>query len=171
MRAGGNRGSVPEGASTVIIHKPGKEGSGETIVLPVRGLNIVFVDAALEGGETIEVLRLDTEVFTVLGLVRSPGTYEYPPGNKYNLLHAIGFGGGLDIDSAPSYIQVFRQDASGEILSATFDLSGDGYKQAASVSIKQGDIVAVVDTARTQFSRVINNAIKRGVYLGYSLDN
>ncbi len=171
MRAGGVRGSIPEGASTVIIHKPGKKGEGETIVLPVRGLNIVFVDAALEGGETIEVLRLNTEVFTVLGLVRNPGTYEYPPGNRYSLLHAIGFGGGLDIDSAPSYIQVFRQDAGGEIVSATFDLSGDGFQNAASVAIKQGDIVAVVDTARTQFSRIINNAIKRGVYVGYQLNN
>ena len=159
MKAGG---IVASGAGAIrIIGRPGDDAA-KPIVLPVQGLNVAFADLALEGGETIEVLRLDPQVFTVVGLVSTPGTYPYPPGARFTLLHAIGFGGGLDIISRPRYVQVFRQDATGKILSATYDLD-ETWKVAAALQIKQGDIVAVVDTPTTQFRRFIAGLFTGGV--------
>jgi len=167
MKAGG---IVKEGAGAVSIFKTEKRVAGKPLVLPVEGMNIPFADVALEGGETIEVLRLNPEVFTVVGLVMKQGTFPYPAGARYNLLHAIGFGGGVDVTSDPHFVHVLRQDASGEIVSATFDISGDGFKRAASVAIKQGDIIAVADTYRTLARRILSNLIRGGFYVGYNLN-
>lgn len=160
MKAGG---FLRDGASAVRILRPGNEGATDPIVLPVEGLNLVFADVALAGGETVEVLGLDPKVFTIVGLVNRQGTYDYPPGAKFSLLEAIGFGGGLDQISSPHYVQIFREDASGEIVSATFDIDGDGFGQAAAVAIKPGDIVALADTPMTEFRRVVAGLFRGGV--------
>jgi protein involved in polysaccharide export with SLBB domain len=168
MKAGG---IVKEGASAVRIYKHGRKTPGEPIVMPVKGLNVAFADVVLEGGETVEVMRLDPEFFSVAGLVNKPGTFEYPPGARFTLLHAIGFGGGLDVVSDAKYVHVFRQDSNGEIVSATFDISGDGLAHAAGVEIHRGDIVWVADTLRTQVRRAIASVFRGGIYIGYNLAN
>ena len=156
MKAGG---IVGQGASAVRVLSPGEGAAPEPVVLPVEDLNIPFLDVPLKGGEVVEVRRLDPQVFTVVGLVAGPGTFPYPPGARYSLLHALGFSGGLDPISSPRFVQVLRQDANGDIVTAMFDLD-EGYEKAAALQIKQGDIIAVVETSATQFNRLTNTLLQ-----------
>ncbi len=159
MKAGGFQEG---GAVAVRIYGPGGKLFGEPRILPVEGLNIPFADTALQGGETIEVMRYNPQVVAVLGLVNKPGTFEYPPGMQYNLLQVIAMAQGLDINSGPSYVQVYRQAPDGRILTATFDISGKGWAEAAGVNVKPGDVVYVADTPYTLGRRVL-------VYLARSI--
>jgi protein involved in polysaccharide export with SLBB domain len=129
-------------------------GSDETIVLPVRGLNIPFADVALHDGDTIIVEGLETQLFTVIGLVNKPGNFLYPPDVQYNLMQAIAFAGGLYRSAAPRYATVYRLKQDGSIVRAPFQLitskKGTQLTEALNIPIKPGDIVAIEDTPRTR---------------------
>jgi protein involved in polysaccharide export with SLBB domain len=64
------------GASVIKITRPDEKGPREMFV-PVKGLNQPIADVELTGGETVEVQKLDPQTFTILGLVRAPGTYPF----------------------------------------------------------------------------------------------
>jgi protein involved in polysaccharide export with SLBB domain len=138
------------------------------IVLPVKGLNIPFADVALHDGDVVEVEKLDQEVFTVLGPVKSPGTFPYPPDAQYNLMQALAFAGGPDLVLDPRYVTIYRQDANGEIVSATFGLDKKFLANASNIKIKPGDVVSVEMTLATR-ARLI---LKEMFYfrMGYDLD-
>jgi protein involved in polysaccharide export with SLBB domain len=125
----------------------------ETIVLPVKGLNIPFADVALNAGDIVEVEPLDVSVFTVVGLVNKPGNFPYPPNAQYNLMQAIAFAGGLDIIAEPRYAAVYRLKADGMIVRATFEIiraKGAQLTEALNIHVKPGDIVAIEHTPRTR---------------------
>ena len=164
MKAGG---IVDDGAAAVRIRRPDGRSAAEPIVLPVEGLTIAFADIALRGGETIEVVDQNPNVFSVLGLVIKAGTFAYPVGARYNLLQALAFAGGLDLPSDPRCIQVYREDAAGEIVAGVFDLSGEGTREAMGVRIKPGDVVFVADTAATMTRRAIVHFLKNVIRIGF----
>ena len=165
MKAGG---IIDDGAAAVRIRRNGRFLNEAPIVLPVEGLNLAFTDVALSGGETVDVVGQNPHVFSVLGLVAQPGTFDYPPDARYTLLQAIAFARGLDQISDPRYVQVYRQSPGGEIVTAVFDLSGDGMQRAAATAIKPGDVVYVADTFMTMGRRalvhVLENIIRIGLY-------
>ena len=142
--------------------------NSETIILPVKGLNIPFADVALRDGDIIEVERFDPAVFTVLGPVESPGTFDYPPDIQYNLMHALAFAGGPDLVLDPRYVTIYRQDANGEIVFATFGLNRKSLAKASKIKIKPGDVISVEMTAATR-ARII---LKEMFYIrvGYDID-
>jgi SLBB domain len=154
------------GARLIRIRRPGVDKVKDTI-LPVKGLNIPLGDVALVGGETIEVERYEPDTFTVIGLVKSSGAYEYPPEVTYNLMQALAVAGGIDTIADPPYATIFRKDKNGKILAATFGISGTGLVQSSSFEIKPGDVIAVEHTAlswtRSLLSQVLR--ISLGVWV------
>lgn len=121
-----------------------------TLTLPVKGLNIPFADVALRDGVSVEVEPLDSQVFTVVGLVYRPGVFPYPPGVRYNLMQALAFAGGVNEIADPRFIRVYRQRPNGQLVDATFKMDGTSPVGAPSVTIKPGDVVAVEQTSHTR---------------------
>jgi protein involved in polysaccharide export with SLBB domain len=136
------------------------------IILPVKGLNIPFVDMPLLDGDLIEVKRLTPSVFTVIGLAQKPGAFPYPPDIEYNLMQAIGFAGGLDQIADPRFVTVYRQNAKGDIVSATFRVDKKFMASSCNVKIKPGDVISIDMTSRTRRNIVLNQIfrINMGLY-------
>jgi len=138
--------------------------SDNTIVLPVKGLNIPFEDVSLQEGDSITVERLIVPLYTVIGLVKAEGNYEYPPGARFNLMQAIAFAGGLDPKAEPHYAVVYRLKPDGSIMHLTFDvrkpLAESPMTSAMNVIIQPGDIIAVERTPRTRAVSVLKDVIR-----------
>jgi len=96
-------------------------------------------------------------IFTVIGLVNKPDAYPYPADVEYNLTEALGFAGGLDMVADPQYVRVFRQDADGEILNATFKIGEEAFAGAYDVMIKPGDVISVDHTLNTRINRFLSD--------------
>ena len=132
----------------------GKLENPEPFVLPVKGLNIPFADVALRDADSVIVERLREPLITVVGLVNRPGNFPYPPDVEYNLMHALGFAGGLDTAAEPRYATVYRLRADGTTVSAAFNIIGLAKSadptDALSVPLKPYDVVAVEHTSRTR---------------------
>ena len=152
MKAGG---IVEDGASTIRIARSGRAGPESPLALPVKGLNIPFADVALEGGESVEVERLNPQVFTVMGLVNKPGAFPYPPELRYNLMEALGFAGGINDTADPRYVKVYRRGAGGEVVAVVLKITGKALAKSSSIVIRPGDVVAVEHTLRTRTRSVL----------------
>lgn len=126
-------------------------GKTESIVLPVKGLNIPFADVQLQDGDSVIVERLQQPLFTVMELVNRPGNFPYPPDVQYTLIQAIGFAGGLNPVAEPRYATIYRLKRDGTCISATFPLKDKSKMiNASNTLIKPGDIIAVEHTPRTR---------------------
>jgi protein involved in polysaccharide export with SLBB domain len=166
------RGSLPPPRPPVQVPQTAKPAQGvETLVLPVRGLNIPFADVPLEEGDTVVVEPPREQFVSVVGLVAKPGNMPYPPGAQYTLIQAIAFAGGLDLVADPRYVSVYRLAPDGEVVGATFRLlhprNQRQLTQALALPLKPGDVVSVEQTPRTRtnlfFERVFR--ITLGLYL------
>ncbi len=131
----------------------------EPIVLPVKNMNIPFADVVLLDGDTIRVEKLDPEVFTVLGPVKTPGVFPYPPDVDYNLMQALAFAEGLDIALNPRYVSIYRQDADGRIVTVTFCLDDKTLARASGIMIKPGDVVSVEMTMGVRVRLVLREML------------
>jgi len=170
--AGGimNSADTTSGARQIRIERPGDDGGEpQAILLPVKGLNIPFVDVPLEGGETIEVERWDPAIFTVIGLVGGGGggVFEYPRDTEYNLMQAIAMAGGPDPIAGPPYATVYRKKPDGEILAVSFEIRGSEWRQQE-VRIKPGDIISVQPTIGTWTREAAAQAIRIQANIFYS---
>jgi protein involved in polysaccharide export with SLBB domain len=142
----------------------------QTLVLPVRGLNIPFADVVLEEGDTVVVEPPREQSISIVGLVGRPGNMPYPSGARYTLIQAIAFAGGLDLVAGPRYVSVYRLAPDGQIVSITFQLVNPRRQQqlmdALAIPLKPGDVVSVEHTPRTRtnvfFDRVFR--ISLGLY-------
>ncbi|MFC1739098.1 SLBB domain-containing protein [Planctomycetota bacterium] len=151
--------------------KLAKDNEPQTLVLPIKGLNIPFADIALQEGDSIEVERLELPLVTVVGLVNKPGNFTYPPDVQYNLMQALGFAGGLNQAAEPRYATVYRLKADGEIVSAAFNFrKGSRLADGSNVLIKPGDIVDVEHTPRTRTKLFLDKMfrINMGLYVPIS---
>jgi len=102
-------------------------------------------------------------VFTVMGLVNRPDTFPYPPDVQYNLTEALGFAGGLNMIADPRYVKIYRQNANGEIVSATLGVGDKSHADAYDVVIKPGDVICVDHTLRTRTNQFIAGLFHIGV--------
>ena len=157
-----------EAADTQGFNDP--EHGNASLLLPVKGLNMPFADAALVDGTSVQVESLDPQVFTVMGLVKKAGVFPYPPSIKYNLLEALAFAGGIDEVADPRYVRVYRQNPEGKIVDAGFDIRGASLADACNISIKPGDVVVAEQTSRTRRRVLISNLfrINTGVGMYYN---
>ena len=165
MKAGG---IVPGGAGVVRIRHADSfdPEDAETLALPFRDATIPFADIALKEGDVVEVVRLDTQVFTVLGLVQAPGTFPYPTDARYNLAQVVAYAGGGDPIGDPHFVSVYRQDASGNLVTARFRRDGNYLTEAANLAIRPGDIVFVEKTFRTRTRQFFDKIFRGGFYVG-----
>jgi len=118
--------------------------------------------------EVMKYQRESERVFTVMGLVRSPNAFPYPPDVQYNLMESLAYAGGLDMVADPRYVKVYRQDSDGEIVSATFSIDSKAFRDAYAVAIKPGDVVYVDHTLRTRVNQFIADVFNFRV--GYYAD-
>ncbi len=143
----------------------------QTLVLPVRGLNIPFADVTLVEGDTVVVEPPQEQSVAVLGLVAKPGNMPYPPGVRYNLIQAIAYAGGLDLVADPRYVSVYRLAPDGQIASVTFQLVDPHRQQkltgTLALPLKPGDVVSVEHTPRTRMNTFLDRVfrITLGLYL------
>ena len=143
---------------------PEEEAADGTIVLPVVGMNIPFKDVALREGDTVIVEPVQMPVISVLGLVRNPGNFEYPPHARYNLAQVIALAGGLDMEVDPRYATDYRLKPDGTILRLTFKLIEDEqYTDRLSVCVRPGDLVAIEQTPRTRTNAFVNRVVRLSV--------
>jgi len=101
-------------------------------------------------------------VFTVMGLVNRPDAYPYPPDVQYNLMEALAFAGGFNLVADPRYLEIYRQDSSGEIVSAVFSINNKSLADAYNVVIKPGDVIYVDHTFRTRTNTFLSNVFSIG---------
>lgn len=148
-------------------------GMPKPLLLPVKGMNIPFADIALQDGASIEVQQIDPQVFTVIGLIKRPGAFPYPPTARYNLLDALGFAGGVDENADPRFLRVYRRTADGRIVDAAFAIRGNLPTSAATMLIKPGDVIAVEQTPRTRANLLMSQIfrIQFGAMSYYRLDS
>ena len=146
------------------ITETSRPRKSESLALPVKGHNIPFADIALQDGDSVIVEPLQQPLFTVIGLVTSPGNFPYPPDVQYTLMQAIGFAGGLNLIAEPRYATIYRLKRNGTCISATFPIKGKSkLADASNTLIKPGDIVAVEHTPRTRTAMFLNNAFRINV--------
>lgn len=165
-------GVIPEGAGGIRIRQGGAK-EARAVNLPVEGVNLPFADVALSDGDLIEVERLKTPVVTVLGLVKKPGVFACQPGTNYSLMQALSLAGGVNDIAQPESAKVYRRDADGETVSATFRISPTRSGQRRRVMLKPGDVVAVEPTAATQARLFLAQMLRFGFGLdaSYGLNN
>jgi hypothetical protein len=156
------------------IAETSKFPESESLVLPIKGFNIPFADVALQDGDSVIVERLQQPLFTVMGLVNTPGNFPHPPDVQYTLMQAIGFAGGLNPVVEPRYVTIYRLKRDGKCISATFPIiDRKNLANASNTLIKPGDIVAVEHTPRTRTALFLDRVfrINIGTYWGLDTDN
>lgn len=147
----------------------------ESVILPVKGFNIPFVDVKLQEGDSVIVERLEQPLFSVLGLVNRPGNFPYPPDVEYNLMQALAFAGGLDPSAEPRYVTIYRLKPNGEIVNAAFEVVHVGNSSqltdALDTRIKPGDIISVEHTPRTRTKVFLDRIFRVNVGTYFSLND
>ena len=76
--------------------------------------NLYDKDYLVDPKVTIQVGQMAVLRFTILGQVQRPGSYEFPPNEKLNLMEGIAMGGGYTRLAAPSKVTLQR-NVNGEI--------------------------------------------------------
>jgi protein involved in polysaccharide export with SLBB domain len=110
-------------------------------------------------------------MFTVLGLVNTPGNFPYPPRVRYNMMQALGFAGGLDRAVEPRYATIYRLAPDGAVVNETFAVAeaedDASLIDALNTPIKPGDVVFVEHTPRTRTKEFLNSVVRItvGAYL------
>ncbi len=162
-------GIEDQGAKAIRIKRSSETGkqTEKLVMLPVEGLDIDFVDVAMQAGDVVEVERLSPQRVSVIGLVNHAGVFDYPLQNRYTLLEAIALGGGLNLIADPRYATVYRLNREGELVSAKFRITGGGkIAKGASIVLKPGDVVAVEQTLETNLRLIMAQIVRVGFGIG-----
>jgi polysaccharide export outer membrane protein len=159
MKAGG---IVDEGATAIHICRSGPEGI-RSVDVPVFDTSIPARDAELADGDTVVVEAMEEQGVSVVGLVKSPGTYPLASKGRVTVMDALAFAGGVNDVADPQYARVYRQDKDGTLISQLIKLSGSSAVGASETRVKPGDIVVVEQTARTRTRLILSQIVKMGV--------
>lgn len=107
-----------------------------------------------------EVKKYQSEnerVFAVMGLVNKAGVFPYPSDVQYNVMEALAFAGGFDMVADPRYLKIYRQDASGKVVSATVCINEKSLADVYGITIKPGDLLYVDHTLRTRINKFFSD--------------
>lgn len=114
--------------------------------------------------------RESERIFAVVGLVKASGVFPYPADVQYTLMEALAFAGGLDMVADPRYLKIYRKDAGGDLVSATFGIDKKSMTDTYAVVIKPGDLVYVDHTLHTRINKFVSDVfhVTIGADTGYS---
>jgi len=157
MKAGG---IAEQGATAIYIRRAGQD---QALKIPVVGMNVVAGNPELADGDSIVVEALEPQVIAVIGLVKNPGLFPCSPKQNYSVMDALAFAGGVDDLADPQYVKVYRQDASGEVISAVLKLEGPSGVGASRLRLKPGDVIAVEQSPRTRARVLLAQIVRVGV--------
>lgn len=141
------------GAKVIRIRHAGQPRDAKPLEVPVRDRNIPIANVVLQDGDTVEVEHFDDPLFTVTGLVLSPGVHPYPPSARYTLQQALAMSGGIDTQAGPRYATIYRQDGDGKTIAAEFRIGGRTMVDASEVIIKPGDVICLEHSFRTRWNK------------------
>lgn len=96
-------------------------------------------------------------VFAVVGLVKQSGVFPYPADVQYTLMEALAFAGGLDMVADPRYLKIYRKDAAGDLVSATFSVDKKSMTDTYGIVVKPGDLIYVDHTLRTRINTFVTD--------------
>jgi protein involved in polysaccharide export with SLBB domain len=173
--AGSGRISTGRMVDEVSPSGGGSSDTATTLVLPVHGLNVPFADVALEDGDSVVVEPPATQFISVVGLVRTPGNFPYPPDARYDLIQAVALAGGLDLVAAPRYVSVYRLNADGVVVGVRVQLVNPKrdrqLTETLALPLKPGDVVSVEHTPRTRTNVFLDRAFRINLGLYFDPDN
>ena len=98
-------------------------------------------------------------VFAVIGLVQKSGVFPYPGDVQYTVMEALAFAGGLDMVADPRYLKIYRKDAGGDLVSATFSVDKKSMSDTYALVIKPGDLIYVDHTLHTRINKFVTDAL------------
>lgn len=102
---------------------------------------------------TVEFINLQ---FSVMGEVRSPGTYRITR-DRITILDALSMAGDLSIDGKRDNVLVLRPDSSGNIIAYNVDMrSFDNVKRSPAYYIHQNDYIYVEPNAKRANQSTVN---------------
>lgn len=152
--------------------EPGQDGSQPDIIVPVIGTDIPLCDIALQDGDTVLVEEAPRPLFSVVGLVQKPGNYDYPPAAEFNLMQAIAYAGGLNMQAEPYYATIYRIGDDGKVVYLPFRMVENGhFTDVVNTPIRPGDLIAIEHTPRTRTSLFFNSVFRFGFGSYYNLNN
>ena len=139
--------------------------------IPVAGKTLAQIEAAVIDAYypkyvvnppmvVCEVKKYQSEserVFAVMGLVNKAGIFPYPSDVQYNVMEALAFAGGFDMVADPRYLKIYRQDAGGQIISATISINEKSMANAYGITIKPGDLIYVDHTLQTRMNKFFSD--------------
>lgn len=128
--------------------------NGETA--PANGTHVDLIRAAeypkealtLRDGSVVMVRSKTPGTISVLGLVKSPGSFDLPDGREIYLLDAIAMAGGTTLSIADSVVVTRRSD-DGSMVTISSSLSKAKTNGAANLLLTEGDVVSIEETAAT----------------------
>ncbi|MBU6181573.1 MAG: polysaccharide export protein [Verrucomicrobia bacterium] len=117
---------------------------GKTISEAILAIENAYRDGYLKNPQASLTIRAYAKkLFTILGQVQQPGSYDMQGNNRITLLQAIGMAGGYTKIADPANVTVKRQDEGSEKLlkfNAKRMARGD---EDSSFFIKAGDVISV----------------------------
>lgn len=95
---------------------------------------------------SVSIIEAARETFTVIGKVKSPGSYALPPGSRLNLLEAIGMAGGFAPSASAGRITVKRKQGEAEVILKVDGKSQVNSTREQSFEIRPGDVINVPES-------------------------
>jgi polysaccharide biosynthesis/export protein len=154
------KGVKDAGAGMIRMTPANATSASQLMLLPVRDMDVPYVDAKLEPGMTVAVEQLARRKLTVMGLVNKPGVYDYPVDVEYNLGQAIGLGGGQITNADPQRATVYRIDDKGNLVWVTFAIGGGDTIEYGNVMLKPGDIIILQPSIYTTLRELIPSLVR-----------
>jgi polysaccharide export outer membrane protein len=118
--------------------------AGKTVADAAALIEAKYRDGYLKQPQvSLTVRTYARRIFTILGQIQKPGTYEIQGVGQITLLQAIGMAGGYTKIADPANVTVKRVDASGErVLKFNAKRMARG-EDKSTFFIKAGDIISV----------------------------
>jgi len=122
--------------------------AGDTIVNAEKKIaEVLSRDYFVDPGVIIEIMEYEERSVVILGQVKQPGTYEFPPGKtELSLLEAISLAGGFSDIANPSRIKIMRkvEGGSSRVIRANAESIISGKQQ--DVVLLPGDVIHVTES-------------------------
>ena len=92
----------------IRIHRQDEDTKKEKVIMLTSSQGTgLSEDIQLTTGDTVEVDSIPSSSFTVIGLVNTPGRFDYQQGGQVNLIQALAYAGGINWIADPKFMRGF----------------------------------------------------------------